>query len=120
MDPLPVPRPRSGGPGPAGTFGRTATSLDRATVDGEETHMAIRDLLQRFRPAGAPGAASGAAVPADRVAEATRELAPVFEELAGTSLEAAGLRERAVAQATRRRRATAEDADQIRMAARTA
>ncbi len=82
--------------------------------------MAIRDLLQRFRPAGTPGAASGAAVPADRVAESAKELAPVFDELAGTWAEAASLRARASEQATGRRRAAAEEADRIRSAARMA
>lgn len=40
---------------------------------------AIHDVLQRFRPAGAPGPA--AAVPADRRAALEEELAPVFTGL---------------------------------------
>lgn len=46
-----------------------------------------RDFLDRFRPAGAPGAASRAGVPADRAAELASELAPVLALLAGTDAE---------------------------------
>ncbi len=46
-----------------------------------------RDFLDRFRPAGAPGAASRAGVPADRAAELARELEPVLALLAGTDAE---------------------------------
>ena len=42
------------------------------------------DLLRRFLPAGAPGAAGVAGVPTDRVADVTAELAPVFARLAAT------------------------------------
>lgn len=38
----------------------------------------FRDFLDRFRPAGAPGAAGRAAVPADRSAELAAELMPVL------------------------------------------
>ena len=62
-----------------------------------------RDLLQRFRPLGAPGAAAPAGVPADRVVERSRELQPVFDALAGTQEEAARIREGAAAQARDRR-----------------
>ena len=51
-----------------------------------------RDLLARFRPAGTPGAAAPAGVPADRVAEAERELEPVFAALAGVRAEADRIR----------------------------
>jgi hypothetical protein len=37
-----------------------------------------RDILRRFRPVGVPGTAAARGVPADRVAEASAELAPVF------------------------------------------
>lgn len=40
-----------------------------------------RDLLDRFRPVGTPGAGSPAGVPADRRADALHELAPVFARL---------------------------------------
>jgi len=76
--------------------------------------MAIQDFLQRFRPAGAPGAPGRAAVPADRVAEATAELAPVFAALADVHPEVDGIRSRAVARAAARRRAAAEEAERIR------
>lgn len=38
----------------------------------------IRDLLYRFRPAGAPGVAGPAGVPVDRVSDLAAELAPVL------------------------------------------
>lgn len=44
----------------------------------------VRDLLFRFRPAGAPGAATAAGVPVDRAADATAELAPLFARLTDT------------------------------------
>jgi hypothetical protein len=37
-----------------------------------------RDFLDRFRPAGAPGAAARAGVPADRVRELAAEIEPVL------------------------------------------
>jgi vacuolar-type H+-ATPase subunit H len=42
---------------------------------------AVRDLLERFRPAGAPGAATAAGVPADRRATVEAELEPIFGAL---------------------------------------
>lgn len=66
----------------------------------------VRDLLYRFRPAGSPGPASAAAVPADRVADRTTELEPVFALLADTEERCASLREEAErAAAARRERA---------------
>jgi hypothetical protein len=44
----------------------------------------LRDILQRFRPTGAPGAAASAGVPADRRARAEAELQPVFAALTAT------------------------------------
>jgi hypothetical protein len=46
-----------------------------------------RDFLDRFRPAGAPGAASRAGVPANRAAELSAELEPVLALLAETDAE---------------------------------
>jgi hypothetical protein len=46
-----------------------------------------RDFLDRFRPAGAPGAASRAGVPADRAAELATELEPVLALLDGAYAE---------------------------------
>jgi vacuolar-type H+-ATPase subunit H len=62
-----------------------------------------RDFLERFRPAGTPGAAAAAGVPADRVAELETELAPVFDALACTEAEADRIRCAASAEAARRR-----------------
>lgn len=44
----------------------------------------VRDLLYRFRPAGGPGSATPAGVPADRERDLAAELAPVFGALAPT------------------------------------
>ena len=49
----------------------------------------VRDLLYRFRPAGAPGAASSAGVPVDRGAVLAAELDPVFAHLVETERECA-------------------------------
>lgn len=69
-----------------------------------------RDLLQRFRPVGTPGAAAPAGVPVDRVAELSRELQPVFDELAPTVAEVARIREAAEAEARVRLERAAEEA----------
>jgi F0F1-type ATP synthase membrane subunit b/b' len=47
----------------------------------------LRDFLDRFRPAGAPGAAGRAGVPADRARELSAELEPVLALLAETDAE---------------------------------
>lgn len=67
----------------------------------------LRDFLDRFRPAGAPGAAARVAVPVDRRGELEAELAPVLALLDGVDAECA----RVVAEARR-------DAGQITAAAR--
>lgn len=67
-----------------------------------------RDILQRFRPVGTPGAASPAGVPADRVAEMAAELEPVLALLSATQEEASRVRSVAEQEAGQRRvRATA-------------
>jgi len=66
----------------------------------------LRDYLDRFRPAGAPGA-GGTAVPADRSRELEAELTTVLELLDDVHAECAGV----VAQAR-------QDAEQIVAAAR--
>lgn len=89
----------------------------------------VRDFLDRFRPAGAPGAAQ-AGVPADRVAEREAELQPVLALLDGVRSEceriieeahseaasiAAAARDEAVAieaEAARRARSARDDAAQ--------
>lgn len=55
----------------------------------------VRDLLYRFRPSGAPGAATAAGVPVDRATEMAAELDPVFAKLAETERECATILERA-------------------------
>ena len=46
-----------------------------------------RDFLDRFRPAGAPGSAARAGVPADRARELADELDPVLALLDDTHAE---------------------------------
>lgn len=77
-----------------------------------------RDLLARFRPIGAPGAAAPAGVPVDRRAERERELRPVFDELAATEVEARRIRGAATADASARTAAAAESARALVAAAR--
>jgi vacuolar-type H+-ATPase subunit H len=69
----------------------------------------LRDFLTRFRPAGSPGAAARAGVPADRSGELEAEVAPVLARLDDTEAE----HERLIAQARR-------DAEQIVADARSA
>jgi F0F1-type ATP synthase membrane subunit b/b' len=72
---------------------------------------AARDFLERFRPAGAPGAAAGAGVPADRAGELATELEPVLALLDDTEARANSLRERTCQEAAdRRERAAARAA----------
>jgi hypothetical protein len=47
----------------------------------------LRDFLARFRPAGAPGTAARAAVPADRSRELEAEVEPVLALLEDTDAE---------------------------------
>jgi hypothetical protein len=54
--------------------------------------VAVRDLLERFRPAGAPGAATPAGVPSDRAAALSDELGPVLALLADVEEECARIR----------------------------
>jgi len=79
----------------------------------------LRDILDRFRPAGAPGAAGAAGVPADRVAESTAELAPLFTALAATETECAAIRDAGRADAAKIRQTYADRADATVAAART-
>jgi hypothetical protein len=69
----------------------------------------LRDFLMRFRPAGTPGAAARAGVPADRSGELESEVAPVLALLADTDAE----RERLITRARR-------EAEEIVAAARSA
>ncbi len=61
----------------------------------------VRDWLDRFRPAGGPGAPSAAGVPTDRHAAASAELAPVFAALAEAGRIAQDARRSAADQAGR-------------------
>lgn len=51
-----------------------------------------RGFLDRFRTSGTPGAAGGAGVPADRLAERDVELAGVFSQIADTEAAAREMR----------------------------
>jgi hypothetical protein len=73
----------------------------------------LRELLNRFRPAGTPGAPGGAAVPADRAAELAAELAPVFEALRDTLAEADAIRSESVRRAATHRAESAATAARI-------
>jgi flagellar biosynthesis/type III secretory pathway protein FliH len=73
----------------------------------------VRDLLDRFRPAGAPGPAGAAGVPADRRESAAAELAPVFTALDEVEQECDRLRRAAAQAAAERRAAAAEQARAI-------
>lgn len=69
-----------------------------------------RDLLQRFRPAGAPGAATATGVPADRSEERAAELAGVFAVLEATVAEAERVRQSVRARAQEIRNSAREQA----------
>lgn len=77
-----------------------------------------RDLLQRFRPVGTPGAAAPAGVPVDWVAELSAELEPVFAALSAVEAAAEAVRREALTEAVRRRDGAAAEAQQIVAAAR--
>jgi hypothetical protein len=87
------------GPGPPAPWG-AALPL-RVLCTRRPMVPGVHDFLDRFRPAGAPGTASGAGVPIDRRANAAAELAPVFAALADTERECAGLRDEAARDAAR-------------------
>lgn len=73
----------------------------------------VRDLLYRLRPAGAPGAASTAGVPADRRADLAAELEPLFAQLATTEQECTAAVVRARTEAEDIRARSAERARRI-------
>lgn len=72
-----------------------------------------RDFLSRFRPAGAPGSAARAAVPADRTRELADELEPVLALLDSTDAECQQIVARAGQEAARIRAAARADAERI-------
>ncbi len=78
----------------------------------------LRDVLQRFRPAGAPGAATAAGVPVDRRADVAAELEPVFAALAGVQQECAQVRADGAQRASRLRTEAADESRAILVRAR--
>ncbi len=78
----------------------------------------LGDLLDRFRPVGAPGGATAAGVPVDRRAEALAELEPVFAALDRTEREAESIRARGRLQAEQTRERATTGAADIRSTAR--
>ena len=76
-----------------------------------------RDLLDRVRLSGAPGAAASG-VPADRAAQAAAELGPLLARLDAVQREAQRIRVEAEAEAERIRRRAAQDATRHVAAAR--
>ncbi|MFJ8962690.1 hypothetical protein ACIRG5_25190 [Lentzea sp. NPDC102401] len=77
----------------------------------------LRDLLQRYRPVGTPGAAARPGVPVDRVAEVATELEPVFSLLSDTENDVRRLREEARGEARRIREQAAREAEDLVAAA---
>jgi hypothetical protein len=73
----------------------------------------VSDLLYRFRPSGAPGAATQAGVPSDRVRDLAEELEPVFASLAQTQADCGRLVEEARAQAVRIRSRDAAEVERL-------
>jgi hypothetical protein len=86
--------------------------------DGDDV-PGVRDWLDRFRPAGAPGAATATAVPVDRRRVAAAELEPVFAALAGDIERAATLRDAMINDAARRRAEGRESARAVLASAQT-
>jgi hypothetical protein len=78
-----------------------------------------RDILERFRSAGTPGAAATPGVPADRVAEVSAELEPVLARLSGAQSEAARIRSEAEQQAAATRTQALDRAAALVAAARS-
>lgn len=71
----------------------------------------LRNLLDRLRPAGIPGAAARAGVPADRVAELTAELAGVFGAFEPVEAECRAIRAAAERDARDVRQRAADQAE---------
>lgn len=80
----------------------------------------LRDILRRWRPAGAPGAAARAGVPDDRMAGPEQELACVFRALEPVHAECRAIRDAAARDARRAARRAQEQAEAIVSAARMA
>ena len=76
------------------------------------------DFVDRFRPAGTPGAAARPGVPADRSAEAAAELTPLLALLDDTQDEVERIRSAAAERADEILRAAHRQTDQIAAQAR--
>ena len=70
----------------------------------------MRGILDRLRPAGAPGTATRAGVPVDRHETLSHELTPVFEHLAPVQSECERIVEAAAAAARERETEAAQQA----------
>ncbi|GAA1695412.1 hypothetical protein GCM10009733_108760 [Nonomuraea maheshkhaliensis] len=79
----------------------------------------LREFAGRFRPAGVPGAAAPAGVPADLRAGREAELEPVFAALAETVRTCSDLREQAAEDARATGRRTREQCESILADARS-
>lgn len=77
----------------------------------------MRDVLYRFRPAGAPGGAGAAGVPIDRAATLAAELEPLFSQLAVVESACDGIRDDAARHAAAIKERDAERARAIVAAA---
>lgn len=75
--------------------------------------LTLRGFLERFRPAGTPGAAAQRGVPADRVADLTAELEPLLALLDDVESTAASIRQDAAADAARRHTEATQEAAAI-------
>lgn len=87
--------------------------LSGGGTDHDEDMLSPREILRRFRPAGAPGAAAPAGVPADRQAERERELLPVLALLEEAEQEAERIRQDGHVEAAARHRAGQDRADAV-------
>ncbi|MFF4964383.1 hypothetical protein [Streptomyces sp. NPDC001037] len=74
--------------------------------------MSLRDFLERFRPAGTPGA-SATGVPADRAAERAAELQPALDRLTDVQREAIRIRAAAERRAQALRQEASEEAERL-------
>lgn len=74
----------------------------------------MRDVLQRFRPTSAPGAASTGGVPADRAADMAAELRPLLARLATTQATCRSITEDARRDAARIRSQAVDQARAVR------
>jgi hypothetical protein len=80
--------------------------------------VAIDEILSRFRPVGAPGAAGTTGVSADHAAALAAELDPVLARLAGADTRCAAVAAEAASEAARLTAEAAEQAARITSEAR--